>query len=202
MTDRTDNFNRADSTTALGSPSDGGSAWVAVAGTLGIISNQGYRVDAGGYGIAYLEASVADGTAQVTVAVFDALYNGVSCRVTSDQDWIAVLAYDVGNEIYLYKRVAGTYTQLGSTYAGAVAAGDVIALEFSGSSYTVRQNGTSRVTATDSSHNTVTKHGLLSHSSGGATSRFEDFSFVGPGAAGALPRPVFVRQSVTRAATR
>lgn len=202
MTDRTDNFNRADSTTSLGTPSDSGSAWLVAGGTWGIASNQGYRVDIGSYAFAYLETSVAEGDVQVTLAVCDNPYDGPLCRFTDDQNWVGVLAGDASNEIYLYKRIAGTYTQLGSTYAGAVAAGDILKLSFSSTAYTVYQNTVSRITATDSSHNTITKHGILSNTGTAGGGRFDTFSFVGAAAAGSLPRPVFVRQSVTRAATR
>ncbi|HKQ22879.1 MAG TPA: hypothetical protein VJT81_00370, partial [Burkholderiales bacterium] len=40
ITGRTDNFNRGDTATAIGTPSDGGSAWLQLAGTWGIASNQ------------------------------------------------------------------------------------------------------------------------------------------------------------------
>lgn len=192
MTDRTDDFNRADSTTSIGSPSDGGSAWVIHGGTWGISSNQGYRVDSGTYAFVSLETSVADGDVQVTCAATSNPYMGPACRITSDQNWVGVLTGDASNQILFYKRVAGSYTQLGSTYSGAVAAGDVMKLSFSGSSYTIYQNGVSRITATDSSHNTVTKHGLLVNSGTSSGDRFEDFSFVGAAAAvGALARRVF-----------
>ncbi len=55
-------------------------------------------------------------------------------------------------DLMLFKRVNGTWTQLGSTYSsGALAAGTVLTLSASGSTLTFAENGATVITATDTS---------------------------------------------------
>ncbi len=55
-------------------------------------------------------------------------------------------------DLMLFKRVNGTWTQLGSTYSsGALAAGTVLTLSASGSTLTFAENGVTVITATDTS---------------------------------------------------
>jgi hypothetical protein len=69
VSNRTDNFDRADTTNNIGTPSDAGSAWTQSQGTWGIASNAGYESSAAGaQNIAQLEASLADVDVQVTLS--------------------------------------------------------------------------------------------------------------------------------------
>ena len=55
-------------------------------------------------------------------------------------------------QLRLYKRNAGTWTQLGSSYnSGALAAGTTLQLSAVGSTISFLQNGVTRITATDTS---------------------------------------------------
>ena len=55
-------------------------------------------------------------------------------------------------QLRLYKRISGTWIQLGSSYnSGALGAGTTLQLSASGSTISFLQNGVSRVTATDTS---------------------------------------------------
>lgn len=181
MTDRADDFNRADSTSSLGTPSDGGSSWVAAAGTWGINSNRGYlATSSGGQETAYLESSVADVDVQVTLAVSGSDY-GVCARLTDASNNLIGIRSGA-SDYRIYKRVAGSFTQLGSTVAVTSANGDVMKFTANGSSLTLYQNGVSKVTATDSFNNTATKHGLRSNAD--TTTRFDDFSITGIGGGG------------------
>ncbi len=55
-------------------------------------------------------------------------------------------------DLMLFKRVNGTWTQLGSTYSsGALAAGTVLTLSAAGSTLTFAENGVTVITATDTS---------------------------------------------------
>src|SRR5438552_14788054 len=118
MTNRTDNFNRADSTTALGTPSDGGSDWIAINGTWGISSNQGYKVatDANSQR-AVLESSVSNVDVQATLAGnATSGGGGLVCRL-ADVNNLIVAAIGANNLVAnIFKIVAGSATQLGSTY--------------------------------------------------------------------------------------
>lgn len=138
MTNRSDNFTRANSATSLGTPSDGGSAWVVVNGTWGISSNQGYcAVDAGGQNLAILETSVTDGTYAITAPAANA--GGIVFRyVDSSNYWL--LAFP-GGDAQLYKNVAGSFTSV-QLWTSAAPDGVTISLALSGDTVTVTANGT------------------------------------------------------------
>lgn len=179
MTNRTDDFNRADSAVSLGTPSDGGSAWVAYAGTWGINTNRGYLATVTSQSVAALESSVSDIDVQVTAAVNGADY-GIVGRLSDNNNYLMGIAGTATNW-RLYKRVAGAFTQIGSTGGFSPANGDVLKLTFNGSSLNFLVNGVSQVSTTDSFNLTATKHGIRASSD--IVVRFDDFSIVGLGAA-------------------
>lgn len=177
MTNRTDDFNRADSTTSLGTPSDAGSAWATASGTWGISSNAAYNVGAGTEANAYLESSVSAIEVQVTISTFGSDC-GVNARL-ADVNNLLLGLMTLGTGIRLFKRVSGTYTQLGSTYNGTLASGDVLKLRTdSANALTLYHNGTARVgPVTDAAGSTNTKHGIRAYAD--STSRFDTFSITG-----------------------
>lgn len=184
MTNRTDNFNRADSNTALGTPSDGGSAWVAVSGTWGILSNAAYKVNADNVNQeAYLESSVSDVDVQVTIASGTTQGPSIVARLADDNNYLNFLWLTDGVSLQMYKDVAGAFTQLGSTFTGTAAAGDVFKFTVNGSSLTAFLNGVSRITATDSAGSTNTKHGIRSFRNITIAHSFDDFSITALGGA-------------------
>ena len=181
MGNRTDDFNRADSSSSLGTPSDGGTGYTISSGTWGIASNQGRCVSSTAQSIAYTEASAANADVQVTLTTISTDI-GVVCRVVDSNNYILGTATG-GSGYRLYKRVAGSFTQLGSTSVNIPANGEVLKLTLNGSSLTLYSNGVSRVAATDSAHSTATKHGLRANSD--TSSRFDDFSVTDLSAGGA-----------------
>ena len=181
MTNRTDNFDRANSTAALGTPSDGGSAWVAASGTWGISGNKGYPAASTTETVAYLESSVTAVEVQATMST-GATWNGLMARCGGSWTNLLLLNADTAGTIKLYKYVSGSSTQLGSTYSGAVAAGDVLKLRVdSANLITAYQNGSSRTSATDSAGSTNTKHGFWCY--GTTAPRWDDLSITEIGAA-------------------
>lgn len=177
MTDRTDNFNRASVNLSGNTPSDGGSAWVVHAGTWSVtVSNTVNKTATfNANETCSLESSVSDVDVQATYSI---LGNGGPCARLADNNNFLVVIVTATNAI-MYKRVAGTFTQLGTTYGGTTAVNDVWKLTPNGTSLTARQNGTSRITATDGAGQTNTKHGLYAFST---TGDWDDFSITGLGA--------------------
>lgn len=180
MPNRSDNFNRANSASSLGTPSDSGSAWVALSGTWGINSNQGYLVTDNGDDLAYLEASLADVTVQVTRADNLGTHVGICFRVSDVNNYWVWHGNDSGR--FLKKFVSGSPTTVYSD-ASAINPNDVISVTASGSSITAYINGVSITNTTDSFNSTATKSGIYSHFSDG-TGRWEDFSITGSGSVG------------------
>ncbi len=183
MASRTDTFNRADSASALGTPSDGGSAWVAQSGTWGISSNQGYDVTGGSQETAVLEASASDVDVQVTL-VLAGNSEGLIARSAGDNDYLLFVFQTSSNELYLYKRVGGSFTDLnGGAVSSTITSTDVFKLSVSGSTVNCYQNGVLKIgPITTTAGQTNTKHGLRAHSSSGA--RFDTFSITDTGGGG------------------
>jgi hypothetical protein len=195
MAARSDDFNRADNATSIGSPSDGGSAWVdldaAFGHFMGISSNQGYN-PAGGTGRCYLESSEADAEVEVTITTRantgDGSVNGVMARITDRENFLEWVA-NFGNSHTLRKRVANADTTL-DTASAAYADGDVFKIVVNGTSIECFLDGVSIMTATDSFNQTATKHGVTMQ---GSTGRFDDFSItpIAPPATGNRRRRFF-----------
>lgn len=191
MTNRTDNFNRADSGSAMGTPSDGGSAWVPYGTSQwGITSNQGYKVATNTANeAAVLESSVSAVDIQATVAAVGSQGgNGPIGRGSSDTDYI--LTQWLGGSTYIFKKVGGSFTQLATT-AGSLSAGDVLKLRCdSSNNLTSYRNGSSVITATDAAGSTNTQHGLGANG-GGLTQAilWDDFSITAIVAAGTVAPP-------------
>lgn len=112
----TDGFNRADSTTSLGTADEGG-AWTAHTGTWGINGNRGYLDTAASPtdAVATLQSThLADGAIEADITLSAARANaGLVFRAADDQDFLMVrLRKTTVDAIELYKRSGGTYTLL------------------------------------------------------------------------------------------
>ncbi len=95
MANVTDAFNRADSTTTLGT-SDSGHAWTTLlTGAWGIATNRGYK-SSSGYGIAYVDPGFANGELIVTMPV------------VTGEFWIVFRLSD-GNNYWRFGRASGAY---------------------------------------------------------------------------------------------
>lgn len=195
MSNRSDNFNRSNSSSVINSPSDGGADWVTPVGTWGIISSKGYKsATFGVWGIAYLEASSSSVDLQFAAYPWGSSeYLSAMLRYVDSSNRIIVEIESTFLKVF--KMVAGTYTQLGSTYSGTISAGDVIKVSVGSSNvYTVYQNGTLRITTgADSAHSTSTKHGVTIY---GTTPSFDDFSITDTAAGGS---PVTLTTSLAAA---
>lgn len=164
----TDSFNRADSTSTMGS-TDTGQTWTYQSGTWGITSNTAYPVTASGQLTAVVESSVSDCTVQVTHSTAGSS-PGLCWRATDDNNYWLVAG------LTAYKRVAGGFTSMGST--GGIADGDVLSVVLSGASHVIKKNGSTVLTiSSDSFNQTATKHGLRAQVN---NSRFDNFSVTVP----------------------
>ncbi len=199
MANRSDDFNRADAATPIGTPSDGGSAWVAAANTWGISGNRAYTSAGSSESDVTLDSGTSAVEVQVTISTLSA--DAGLCFRLADVNNMLLAQLLVGTGIRMFKRVGGTYTQLGSTYSGSIASGDVLKVRAdSSNNLTAYQNGVSRVTANDSAGASNTRHGLRTFND--TASRFDDFSITDIVAAPVSQKLIFFsRQAVNRAAT-
>lgn len=176
--DRSDDFNRANG--ALGTPSDGGSAWVDAGGTGSISSNEFLGINLFTWTPAYLETSTTQGKISATVKALG--NSGIGFRYVDSNNFWLVQIQSTG--LGLYKRVAGTFTLYGSAYTGTISVNDVIEVEVtSGNVWTVKQNGTPRINpgTSDSAHNTATKLEMANYS---GSARYDDMSFTDTASSG------------------
>ena len=185
MTDRTDNFNRADSST-LGTPSDAGSDWVAqtASNAWGIVSNTARENGGANQSTAVLESSVADVQVQSTLTVISG-DSGLVARSVNDSNYILLAIRNAGtNRMQIFKRVAGSFTSL-ATYTTAVSAGVPFRLDTDSADLLAGyENGTLRLSATDTAGSTNTQHGMRNGALTDTTGRWDDFSITEIGGAG------------------
>jgi hypothetical protein len=184
---RADTFNRADTSVALGTPSDSGSAWSELSGTWGIESNQARKVTASdGQHFAVLESNAADVEVQCTFPVLNATADAgviVRCVDTSNYLLIAIRGAG-GTRLELYSRVAGVETLITAGDGTNVTAGCVVKVSASGSTINVYVDGALALgPQTVSDLTTATKHGIRAYlaASGSSTGtsgavRHDDFS--------------------------
>ena len=191
-----DSFNRANSTTTLGT-ADVGGAWTAHSGTWGIDTNRAYLVSTTGQAIASLSTSSPNVavSADVTLsATSNRADTGLVFRVVDNNNYLLVVMNKIGTTvttdgIRIFKRASGTFTELaatstaqghvnGTTYALRVVA--------NAGSLEVFVDNVSKLTHTLSSGDQSlfganTSHGVRVNASGSADnggSRFDNFLVV------------------------
>ncbi len=181
MPNRTDDFNRSDSTTTPDSPSDAGGNYTVsefvFGARWGISSNRGYN-SSGGVGRATLQSSLADVEVEVTVVVrstvADGSLQGIVVRRSDDSNYIRFVQ-NFGNAMSLDKVIADVPTNL-DLDAISYADGDTFKVVTNGNSITCYHNGTPVLSATDSFNASATEHGMLAQNT---VARFDNLSIVG-----------------------
>lgn len=165
-----DNFNKSDSTSAVGAPQVGPSPTVQ-GGTWGISSNRAYcSALASGDGVIAWDAGSADVTVQATLVTVTDVNTGIVVRSANATNFI------IATGTQLFTRAGGTWTAIGSAYT-AFADGDVMKVVTSGTSIKVFKNGTQVGSATSSYLQTTTTHGLRVSAT---TPRFDDLTITTP----------------------
>jgi len=152
-TTATDDFNRANG--ALG-PN-----WVGISdGALTITSQTVAGTASGGTtgDIRTAETYGSNQSSQVEVTstqLTGGQWMGPAVRMQNggQSTYLGIYFWNSGSpQLRLYKRISGSYVQLGSSYSsGALAAGTQLQLQASGSSITFLQNGVARISVTDTS---------------------------------------------------
>ena len=164
MANRSDNFTRADNASALGTPSDGGSAWVNVINFMGISTNRAYNASS------TTDVSVLDAGALVVdvscVPTGTMHTQGLSARVADSLNYVFVRYGPPG--LFVSKVIAGSSTQIGFDTGAVVSAGDTLTMQVRGTSpttFTILVNGVANSTigtlsVSDASIQTSTRYGL------------------------------------------
>lgn len=188
---RSDNFNRPDSVSSLGAPSDGGSNWE-VKHQWGISGNAAYNSNSADQNIAILADTDSNVTVTADLSVVETSADlGLVLRATDIYQHLLVtfsrsaegprLFSVTGNSV-----IGSTYTQIGTTGTGNINSGSVVKVDANGTSIKAYIGSTLVLDLTTSAQQTATKHGIRQN--GGAGSRFNSFSSV-PFSAGADTTP-------------
>lgn len=178
--DVTDNFNRTDSTTTLGTASDGIHPWTAHVGTWGINTNQAYCPTlSGGLGHATCDYGARDCTTQVTFATV-ARPMGMAVGYADSNNYLRIRIRIIAtvHRIEIHTVIAGVFVQLTSADGTTWVDTDIMKVILGpGNSVDVHRNGASLISSTDAGLASIigTRHGLYTEST---SSRFDDFSIV------------------------
>ncbi|HOU64638.1 MAG TPA: hypothetical protein PK861_01220 [Thermomonas sp.] len=179
-------------------------------------ARSGWTFGAGGVGDAFVSAGntylssspsgesywtcTSQGSADhYTEAVMRGLGGFVCIRLTDANNFIG-FRHD-GTSWQVYKRVAGTFTQLGSDYTAALAGGEVCRLTGNGNTITFTINGTQRCLGTgvtETAHNTVVAQGVVTRTPG-SSPWIDDFTAAPNTAAPVLSAPTATATGPTQA---
>lgn len=175
---RADDFNRSDNASSLGGPSDGGSAWSALAGTWGIQTNRAYSSSGGSQEAAVLESGESDGEVEALAPVSPNNWRLVFRATDASNYWMAVATTA---SVFLYRKEAAA-DNLVDAWSATWSASTPYRVVLSGTSIEVYHGAALLGSATSSFNQSATLHGVGTH--GGSLDRFDDFSFTGSGGGG------------------
>jgi hypothetical protein len=149
----TDDFNRADAD-ALGASSEGWS-WTEVLGDIDIVSNAASSVGViqDNFARAEVDLSSDDHKSKIAVVVAGNRNREVYARFAAAAVtfYRAIHRNESTNTIRLFKQVAGTLTQIGTSINETPAATPTLEIECDGSTIIFRVNSVDRITETDTS---------------------------------------------------
>lgn len=167
----TDDFNRANAANL-------GANWTIFDAALPIVSNQVTRPGVGAASELYNAVTPpADQWAQIVIkALCDTSDEGMGpCVRMNGTNLYFVQTNAV--ETRIYKRISGTYTQLGADGV-ACAVNDVLYLEVQGNALIAKKNGTAIITTTDPASAIASgSAGLWATAAGSVTTAGDDFAF-------------------------
>jgi hypothetical protein len=149
----TDTFNRADTTTSLGTTSDGLQAWTysgAGSSAFRVLSNQLLGIPQGSRSFALVSAGtgVVNYTVVATQKIAGASNGGLVLRLTDGNNYYCAKATATGYEIW--RRVFGSnWDRISAAGTVVPAVGDVVEFSASGSALTLKVNGVTAATASD-----------------------------------------------------
>lgn len=190
-----DDFNRADSSTTLGTSSSG-HAWTANRGTWGISGNAAYQPVAGSPGVATVDLGDKDGRVGFTITAGTAEAWATFRWLDFSNSWF--VGNVVGSKYQLVKRVSGTQTTVDTSTTTNVTVGDVVVVYFQGDSITLYVNDVLTDVSATSSDNTGSTNSRVGLRTGSGTSTRFDTFFAD---SGIISAPGVVGAAVTLGAT-
>lgn len=183
-----DDFNRADNSSSLGSP------WVSLQGTFGIISNQAYLSASAGDGqcVAYVETEQNGIIEAQLSAIGSGGDAGIAFRIVDVNNfYLASYSFNT-DDLFIYRRLAGDFAVLAQDTFEPLSANDVLSVVKAGNDFDFLVNGVSKLTANDANH-AGTKDGIRVYGPSDSVTRFNYFTFTGSGLTlGSIARAQFL----------
>lgn len=181
----TDDFNRADDALTIGTATSG-HAWSTHIGTMGISSNKVYAPSlgsgAGGFtgSIATVETGASDCTIEIvqSTARTEITKCGLCFRYVDNNNFFIARYLWQSLRIEIYKMSSGSFAGIGDFPWSLTDShdGQIMKIELSGSSIKMYIDGGSpKISVSDSTHQTATKHGVFVNN---LPTRQDDFSIV------------------------
>lgn len=154
-----DSFDRADSTTGLGTADTGGT-WAEPNGDFGIDTNEAYTPNSVTFGHAHIDAADADVDMRVTVATLGGDGNaGLIFRWSDSDNYWVLFINGVTDQMQLGKVISGSFNNVSTTDI-AKGAGDELRVITNGSRIRTFWNGGFADNITDAFNENETNHGL------------------------------------------
>lgn len=173
----TDAFTAANGTNLNGrTTTTGNKIWTVRGGSLDIQSNQARPSAGSGSSWATVDAGISDFDMSVVLTYHSDL-DGLIFRASDASNYFRVAVDQTANEVYLVRNLAGVESNLGS-WAAATSPGETATIRVVavGQNIKIYVNATLRIEVNNSSHQTVTKHGIIGGAS--TSTRFDTFSLV------------------------
>jgi hypothetical protein len=174
-----DDFNRADNSTTLGS------AWTVAnisgtGATYGISGNQAYCVVPGTDSVAYMESGQSDNISiSVDLVAVKAQVTRLAWRVQDATHLYILQLATSANAMDIYKRNGSSWAAIQTNIpATGLANGCTVKVQLSGSTHNVYVNGNLVKTFIDTDYQTATKHGISCANSDAGYSRWDNFKVV------------------------
>lgn len=158
----TDSFDRANSTTNVGS-ADTGQAWQVVSGAWGISSNRAYVSTAVEANIILQDMGSGSYDISCDVEFYTSRNGGLVVRGQDANNWITLTVKNTG--LSLERKVSGAWAAIGSySFTPSNGATHTIRAVVTPTQITCYMDGTQRLNYSNSDLNTLTKTGLVQHS--------------------------------------
>lgn len=182
-----DSFNRAGRSSDLGVPlyyaTNPYTIYTALSGvTYGIVSNRAYRSDAGSTGESVAVVDTGSGAIDLSLTISSLGTKGIGpvwrCA-SADNLWVLDVVSTGAGNAKVYKKVSGTFTQVGSALSVEVTGLSRVRITHTTSGSTpgairVYVDGVLAFSATDNTHSANTKHGIRFNENSSGTGRLDD----------------------------
>lgn len=152
-----------------------GNGWVEDSGTWEIDGNE-VKETTGTNRYATIDVGDSDVTIYATRTDSASSDPGIVARFTDVNNHYLFVLNSITNVLQLWKKVGGSWTQLGTSVAHTYSSGEVLKLTLSGTSLKGYVDDVLKIDETDGAHGAINKHGLFIHAGNYSAVRWDTFT--------------------------